>query len=383
MRRLLSRDEIERRLRLIFPREAFDTTLSNPLAAAAVASMLYVDAIQPDDAPDAEGQGWARPTTVMWMADEVYCRDLPDQRLEWRDAALGGNARRKVEELHESWGVPKDVRWYADNTRETLRDETWPGWRRHGAALLRTGIKTTSDKPRWALSSSFADLFDPHLADEDALETAISEWVDAHLTPGDRLRRVTLHGRAQEGYEVEVTLPNGTMRRLEPGDASLILKGVIESWATARLLDPVVVSVSEPGSKVYVLDSAFLSSLGVTIDPTTLLPDAVIADIGSTPIMFWIVEVAASDGVVSDERREKLLAWATNQRIPPEQCAFLTAFADRNSPAAKRRLKDLALDTFAWFLTEPSSELSWSEIQSPGGTVSALPLKDLKPVPGS
>lgn len=370
MRDLPDRAEIERRLRQIFPREAFDTTLSNPLAAAAVAAMLYVDAVQPDDAPDSEdGLRWVRPTTVLWMNDDVYARPGVEERTAWRRAALGGNARRAVEELLGVWGIARDLRWYADNTRETLRDETWPSWRRHGAVVLRAGIKTTSDKPRWALAQSFAGLFNPRLLD-DALDDAITAWVEEHMNPGDRLRRATMFDRAQHQHEVEVTLPDGTIRRLEPGEASLVLKGVSEEWAPLRLIDPVVVSLSEPGAKVYVLDAAQLTQLGVTIDPTTLLPDAVVADIGVRPVRFWIIEVAASDGVIHEARREDLLAWADAQRIPRDQCAFMTAFVDRNSVPAKRRLKDLAVGSFAWFLAEPTRELEWREIHVPGGTVS-------------
>lgn len=372
MRPLLDRDEIERRLRLIFPREAFDPVLSNPLGAAAVAAMLYVDAVHPDNDPDHDDAlKWVRPTTVLWMSDEVYALDLEEARTAWRKASLGGSPRRRVEDLHDKWGIARDSRWYADNTRETLRDETWPGWRGHGAALRRVGMKTTSSAPRWALPASFADLFDPDLLDE-ALDTAIATWVEEHMSPGDRVRRATMHDRASKGHEVEVTLPDGTVRRLEPGDASRILKGVLEEWAMRRLVDPVVVSLSEPGAKVYVLDAAHMAMLGLTIDPTTLLPDAVVVDIGVKPVKFWIIEVSASDGVVHEARREALLEWADEQRIPREQCAFLTAFLDRNAPIAKRRLKDLAVGTYAWFLTEPESELVWREIETPGGTVTPL-----------
>lgn len=371
MRALLPRTEIEERLRLIFPTEAFDTTLSNPLAAAAVAAMLYVDAVEPEAGGDPESHRWVRPSTVLWMADDVYARPDRESRESWALAALGGNARKKVEALYETWGLPTSIRWYADTTRETVRDETWPGWRSHGAAVLRPGVPTTSDKPRWALAETFADLFDPALVGE-ALADAIEAWTSSHLQPGDRLRRATLAQRSQDAFNVEVTLPDGHVRSLEPGEASRILKGVFETWAPRRLKDPVVVSISEPGSKVYVLDHERLRALGLTIDPTTLLPDAVVADIGSTPIVFWIIEVAASDGVVNEGRRQALLDWAAAQRIPASQCAFLTAFVDRNSATAKKRLKDLAVGTFAWFLAEPSRELEWREIRTPGAQITPM-----------
>lgn len=362
MRPLLSRREISDRLGLVFPRNAFDPVLSSPLAASAIAAMLYTDAIRPEDGSGAPDEGWARPTTVLWLSDEVYARDDEGSRVAWRNAALGAGGRRAVGDLQEKWGLSRDSRWYADNSRETLRDETFPGWRHHGAVTERPDLPSTSSKPRWALLSSFADLFDPGLSG-DSLMTAIETWRSSHMAPGDLLRIGTLLDRSRSAFQVEVALPGGQVRRLEPGDASRIMKGVFEDWAPARLADPVVVTISEPGDKVYVLDAARLKTLGVTIDPQTLLPDAVVADIGATPTLFWIIEVAASDGVVTEERRERLLRWASLQRIPTEHCAFLTAFMDRNSAAAKRRLKDLATGTYAWFATEPTRELAWREIE--------------------
>ena len=47
MRSLPSRAQIQERLGVIFPRSAFDPVHSNPLAAAALAAMLYIDALSP------------------------------------------------------------------------------------------------------------------------------------------------------------------------------------------------------------------------------------------------------------------------------------------------------------------------------------------------
>jgi hypothetical protein len=186
------------------------------------------------------------------------------------------------------------------------------------------------------------------------------------MSPGVRLRIATLRERERVVHAVEVRLPDGQIRRLEPGDASQILRGVLENWAPARLRDPVVLFISEPGDKVYLADGARLRALGLTIDPQTLLPDALIADIGQSPPTFWIVEAVASDGPVTEDRRRQLIQWARDQRIPVESCQFLSAFLDRNDDAARRRLKDLAMDTFAWYASEPTLELSWYHISEEG-----------------
>ncbi len=361
MRPLLPRDEIQARLNMIFPRTAFDTVLSNPLAASAVATMLYADAVLPEaDEPLRVDSFWVRPSMCLWMNDHVYAHEDTAERVAWRTAAVGGKARERVASLLKEWDVPATAR-YQDNTRETLRDETFPKWVGHGAMRVRPDLPRTSGKPRWALTEGFAALFDPSLHGE-ALARAIENWRATHMDPGDLFRINTHRERDRQVHQVTVTLPDGTVRHLEPGAASLILKGVVEQWAPARLRDPVVLTISEPGDKVYVADEARLRSLGLAIDPSSLLPDAVIVDIAAKPPTFWIVEAVASDGPVDESRRSLLRQWGADQRIDPEACQFLSAFHGHNDAAARKRLKDLAVGTFAWYADEPARELAWYEL---------------------
>ena len=352
--------DCEARLEHIFPRAAFDTVLSNPLAAWSVAALLYVDAVVPASGNLPADATWARPSTVLWLSFDVYARDDPASRAAWRDAALGGNAKRRVAELEATWDLTFDPR-YGDNSREQVRDETWPRWADEGAVRVKPGVRKTSPAPRWALTDAFADLFDPSLTGQaffDALET----FREAHMSPPGRVKALTARQRGERAHAVKVALPSGDVRQLEPGESSVILKGVIEHWAPRRLADAVVLSISEPGDKVYTADAATMQRLGLTIDPTTLLPDAVLVDVGATPTVFWIVEAVASDGPIDEDRKRRLLRWAAEQRIPEQSCRFLTAFGSRNAAPAKRRLKDLAAGTFAWYADEPGRELAWYEI---------------------
>jgi hypothetical protein len=354
-------EQCEERLELLFPRAAFDTVMSNASAAWAVAAMIYVDAVvpaPPADLPD--DVAWARPSTVLWMSHDAYARNDPASRAAWRTAALAGNARKRLAQLMADWGLPFDPQ-YADNSREQVRDETWPRWMDEGAVRVRPGVKTTSSAGRWALTEPFADLFVPGLSGHALLEQ-VEVFRDEHMSPGGKVRALTARQRGDQAHAVEVTLPNGTVRRLEPGEASVILKGVIELWAPARMKDPVVLTVSEPGDKVYTADSATIQRLGLAIDPTTLLPDALLVDIGPASPEFWIVEAVASDGPIDEDRKRSLLAWASRQRIPERSLRFLTAFGSRNAAPAKRRLKDLAVGTFAWYADEPERELHWYEL---------------------
>ncbi len=360
LRGLPTREIAHDRLQRLFPREAFDTVLANPLAATAVVAMIYIDAVVPDRGDVGTHPNWARPTTCLWLSDATLTHATDADRIAWRNAAATG--KRKVAELLGAWGEQFDP-WYADNTRETLRDETLPRWLDFGAVRDRPGIKTTSSAPRWALTASFADLFDPGLVD-DALGTAVEAWRESHMSPGDRLRIRTARDRDHESHAVTVTLPDGRTTTLEPGGASEIIKGVIEQWAQTRLADPVVLSISEPGAKSYLAGAATMNAVGLSINVSTLLPDVLLVDLGTSPVTFWIIEAVDSDGPIDEDRRRAFLRWADDHRIPTGTVKFLNAFRSRGSGSARRRLKDIAGDTYAWYLDEPDRELAWYEISS-------------------
>ncbi len=359
LRPVIHRDQAAERLRLIFPRAAFDPVLSSPLAAAAVTAMLYIGAVVPEDGEEADPENtWARPATVMQMSDAAAGLTADADRLAW--ARAEAQSKKKVVDMLASLGHDHQP-WYAANSRETLRDETWPAWRRHGAVRQRQGIPTNSSKPRWALTASFADLFDPELA-EDGLDAAIDLWRNEHMDPGDVLRIHRGIELAKAPHQIQVHLPGGGMRVLEPGDSSAILRGVVEEWAPRRLSDPFIVSISEPGAKAWVQDTNTLAAAGITINVSSVLPDAIVVDIGTKPPTFWIVEAVASDGEINEDRKSDLLQWAADQYIDPVRCQFLSAFTSRNSPPARRRLKDIAAGTYVWFLDEPTRELAWYEL---------------------
>ncbi|SEK65943.1 BsuBI/PstI family type II restriction endonuclease [Streptacidiphilus jiangxiensis] len=360
MRKLIEPEEAERRLQVIFPRTAFDTALSSPLAGLAVAALIYVDAVC-SATDNADQVQWARPTTVLWMSVGTLAHSTDDERLAWRAAAAKGS--KKVAALCEEWGETFTAT-YRDTTRESLRDETFNEWREHGALRKRAGLPNNSSRPSWSLLDHFADLFDPDLSAEE-VEVAASAWRDEHLDPGAKLRVSFATAAENVKHAVIVKLPNsatGATRSLEAGKSSLIIKGVVETWSLSRLQTPVVLAISEPGDKVHLGEAIALQNLGITIDSKNVLPDIIMADLGTNPVHFWIIEVAASDGVIRKTRRAALLKWAAEQNIAADRCSFLTAFESRNSDAARRRLKDLAPGTWAWFAAEPNHELAWYEV---------------------
>lgn len=355
MQDVISVDFAEEILLKIFPRDAFDTVLSSRLAGSAVAGLIYIDAIERISTPERE-TNWARPSMILWQSPNLYSRTTDSDRTSWLLAARAG--KKSVEALQNTWGI--DFRpQYADNTRETLRDETFRLWRNYGAATERSDLAKTSSAPRWALVESFAALFDPDF-DNSERDRAIALWRDSALEPGKRMMLYRQQQQDLNSHAVLVNLPKSQgVRKLEPGHASGIIKSVIEEWATARLQTPYVISISEPGTKIFAADRALLTFLGIELDISDLLPDLILADLldGKSDPHFWFVEVVFSDGEINESRKQRLLDWGLSQGLRPEQCRFLTAFQSRRSSGFRKRVPDLAHGTSVFFQMEPELDM--------------------------
>ena len=130
---------IHKRLAAIFPAGSPNRpNCTWEIAAKTVFVMLYAGAV--------EGTGeWVRPDQVTRMTDAQARRKDPDARRKWMRVSL-----RSVK-------GPIRGRWYAVNTRESIRDDTIrAGFLANGVVVEREGIPTTSPLPRYALRTEFA-----------------------------------------------------------------------------------------------------------------------------------------------------------------------------------------------------------------------------------
>jgi len=123
-----------------------------------------------------------------------------------------------------------------------------------------------------------------------------------------------------------------------------------------------VVFISQPREPVRVEDGRILQQLGMSLDHRRLLPDCLVADLDPSRNEFWLIEVVATDGPVTEERKARLTAWATENGLRENQLRFLSAFESRTSAPAKKHLPNLARGSYAWFLDEPDGILSWMDL---------------------
>lgn len=344
MMAMLTREEVHVRLQAIFPDGAPNRAyLTRMLAASTVFVALYIEAI--------EGSGtYLGPKHVYRMTDEQAAQVDDASRATYSAGVLRTGAQIEGR------------RWYQDNTREPIRDETLrEGLVAIGAVSERTDLATTSSKPRYALKGSFAALFDPALAGE-ALQARITAWQAEALNKGALARlAIVRRGAGVSTDQVLVTFPNGETRRMKPGPSSEITKAVVEVFAPAFLTDPAVVFLSESGNKVVARDDELARSIGLAIQADKNLPDTILVDLGPAHPLLVFVEVVATDGPISQRRKEALEELVAEAGFPAEHVAFVTAYLDRSVGPFKKTVDSLAWGSYAWFAAEPERLVVFSE----------------------
>jgi BsuBI/PstI restriction endonuclease domain/BsuBI/PstI restriction endonuclease HTH domain len=333
---LLDWDSVHKRLGLIFPEGTpHRNYCTRELAASTVFTALYVGAVE-------GGEVFFGPKHVYRMTDKQA------------DRTDGASRNRYAHKISSAGFQPTGRRWYSDNTREPIRDETLrEGLVALGAVIEKIDVPTTSSKPRYALARGFAALFAPQLKGK-AFDAAISAWQASALNPG-ALARIALvrKGAAAGGSSVLVTFPNGETRRMVVGPSTDITKAIIEVFAPKFLQEPAVLFVSESGNKVVARDDDLARAIGLNIKADKNLPDTILVDLGPKHPLLVFVEAVATDGPVNDRRKKALEDLATEAGFPLQHIAYVTAYLDRSGAPFKKTVDALAWGSYAWFVSEP------------------------------
>lgn len=332
----MAREEIRERLLLIFPEATQKRSdVTNLIAASTVFVALYIGATE-------NGEALLQPKAIYRMTGEQAAKTDTQSRVEY------------IAAIRSPRGEIKGKRWYQDNTRESIRDDTIrEGLVQLGAIAQKAGVAVTANKPRYVLTSDFAALFSPDLKDQ-ALEAAVEAWRAKALSPS-ALARLALarHGATASSEEVLITFPNGETRRMKRGPSTPITKAVIETFAPRFLGAPAIIAVSDSGNKVVELDHTRAKAAGLNIQANQDLPDIILVDLAPTAPLLVFVEVVATDGPVSERRKQVLQDIIAKAGFAQSQVAFVTAYADRDKAAFRKTVSSLAWGSYAWFASEP------------------------------
>lgn len=340
---LLPWNEIHARLPVIFPEGSANRDRSIwEISAKTIFVMIYAGAVEGTD-------NWIRPDQVTRMTDQQAGQTGDDARLEWAKASIRPSKA----------DVPG--RWYAVNTRESIRDDTIRyALIQNGAVIERPGLSTTSPAGRYALQADFAALLTPDL-DEATFIAKAAAWRSKHLNAGALARIAIVRKGAAGGGEYElVTFPNGETRRMTTGPSADISKAVIEVFAPKFLKKPGVIALSESGNKVVARDDELAKAIGLTIPADKSLPDIVLVDLGPAHPLLVFVEVVHTDGPVNEARKTALLQISEGAGFPSEHVAFVTAYLDRAGQPFRKTVSSLAWGSYAWFASEPDNLIVFS-----------------------
>lgn len=326
--------KIQKRLEIIFSEGMADRGyVIRDIAVRTIFVMLYIDAI--------EGQGvWMAPKHIYKFTEQQTDLQSESERKDYQIECV----KPKYE--------PKGYRWYADNSRESIRDETLKdGFVSKGVIVVDPSVSTTSSKGRYALRDHFAQLF--LLSDID-FEENVLKWQKRYLSVSELAKVRIMQDRHATDGAVQVTMPNGERRNLSIGGSSLIAKAVIEEFATRFLHQPTVLWISESGNKVVLQDDQLMRDLGLPIDQQRLLPDMVLADLGREQTLLIFVEIVYTDGPITEQRKTDLLNMAESAGYARKSVAFISAFEHRNAAALKKRFSGIAADSLIWCMAEPN-----------------------------
>ncbi len=336
---LLTVEQIRDRLEHIFPKEFPDRGILVGLMAARVVFVaLYGGFVEGADR-------YLRPSFVYLFTQEQAAKIEDAERLDWTSKAHVGGFR------------PAGTRWYADTSKEPIRDDLI----RNRLLLIGAMGKNTPDDhnktastPIYFVLKEFADLFDPDL-DEEALVTMVPAWQHRNLNPGT-LQRMTLRaqGVQKQKGDVLVDMPNGERVRLSTGSSNQIVKALIEEFCRAHLRIPMVLWISASDKKSYPQFQELSESVGLRFDVGAELPDLILGDM-EDPVTFYFCEVVATDGPVTDARKEALLELVRESQIQEKDVRFVTAFEDREASPFRKVFSQLATDSLVWFRTEPKT----------------------------
>ncbi|MCI4431699.1 MAG: hypothetical protein JHC40_21325 [Burkholderiales bacterium] len=332
---LIGVDTVRQRLAEIFP-EAFADRgiLVGRMAAHVVFVFLYGGFV--------EGSArLLRPSLVYFFTAEQARRTKPAERLAWLAKAFKPGHR------------PPGKRWYADTSRESIRDDLIRNrLLTMGIIGRKEGVATTSSAPVYFLRAAFAALFAPALSGA-ALRAAIVAWRSAHLAPG-ALQRMALkaQGVLPRQGDVFIDLPDATRMRVSAGPSSPILKAMVEQFAPRWLRNPVVLWISASDKKAHPMFVDRARAVGLVFDPSNELPDLILADV-EDPVRFVFCEIVATDSPVTQARKAALAKIAHQSGIGSQHLHFVTAFQEREAAAFRKTFSRIAPDSDIWFSTEP------------------------------
>jgi len=240
------------------------------------------------------------------------------------------------------WMAKNYQKVYAPNTRETVRRQTIH-------QFLDAGIIVHNpDDPKRPPNSKDTVYQIADVTLNLVRSFGTTQWhenLTVFLAGQQTLIAKYAHERKQ--HRVPVTLADGKILSLVPGDHSELIKAIIEDFGERYVPGGQLIYVGDTGDKWGYFDAVLLASLGVVVDTHGKMPDVVLY----YPERNWLllIESVTSHGPVDGKRHAelaKLFSASTSGLV------YVTAFPTRT--LMSRYLGDIAWETEVWVADAPS-----------------------------
>ncbi|MGH9402581.1 MAG: BsuBI/PstI family type II restriction endonuclease [Terriglobia bacterium] len=258
-------------------------------------------------------------------------------RTAWKDAARP---------LLRIWDIMRFMReWYhkdyAANSRETIRRQTIHQFEQ--ARIVNRNPDdpkrpTNSGKTVYQITEEAEPLLKAY--GRPAFERELKAFINRFGSLQEAYRR------SREGLRVPLTLPEGTIVYLSPGEHNVLQVSIVEQFGPRFAPGATVLYMGDTALKHVVYEAAELRRCGVPLTEHDKLPDVV---------MYWLeknwlflVEAVTSHGPVSPKRHkelEKMLQGCAADRV------YVTAF--HNMHDFRKYAADIAWETEVWIAENP------------------------------
>lgn len=230
---------------------------------------------------------------------------------------------------------------YAANSRETIRRQTIHQFEQ--ARMVNRNPDdptrpTNSGKTVYQLTGEVMPLLKAYRT--PAFEKELKSLITRFSSLQEAYRR------SREGLRVPLTLPDGSVVYLSPGEHNVLQVAILEQLGPRFAPGAAVLYVGDTALKHVVYEAAELKKIGVSITPHDKLPDAVLY--ASKKNWLYLIEAVTSHGPVSPKRYrelEKMLAHCTAARV------YITAFLSIQD--FRKYATDIAWETEVWIADNP------------------------------
>lgn len=240
---------------------------------------------------------------------------------------------------------------YAPNTRETFRRFSMHQMVDAGIALLNPDDPTrpvNSPKTVYQIEPAALDLLKTFGTGE--WEQSLATYLESVQTLAEK------YAKERQMQQIPVKIAEGKEIQLSPGAHSLLIKAIIEEFASRFVPGGKLVYAGDTGDKWGYFDDKLLLELNVKVDSHGKMPDVVLY----YPEKNWLllIESVTSHGPVDGKRHEELTKLFSGSKAP---IVYVTAFPSRSVMAPY--LAVISWETEAWCADAPTHLIHFNGVR--------------------